>query len=156
MEQAFPRRTVARMQQGTPDGSSLDAHIAVSDVMNPAVLTCPPDAPLALVAHLMATHRVHRVVVEGTSGRRAWAVVSDLDLVSADATEAAGVTAGTCACTEFPTVGPGESLACAVRLMIEHEDSHVIVVDPVADRAVGVLSTLDVAGAIALARAGRT
>ena len=41
----------------------------------------------------------------------------------------------------------------AVQTMIEHDVSHLVVVDPVADRAVGVVSTLDVAGLLAWGRA---
>ena len=38
-------------------------------------------------------------------------------------------------------------------MMIEHEVTHLVVVDPQSDKAVGVLSTLDVAGLLAWGRA---
>jgi CBS domain-containing protein len=124
----------------------------VSDAMHPQVLTCTADAPLALVAHVMATERVHCVVVEGTSNNgRDWAVVSDLDLVAAGADEFYAGTAGSSAATEFLTVAPDEALTRAAQLMVEHETSHLIVVDAASDRALGVLSTLDLAHAMASA-----
>jgi CBS domain-containing protein len=123
----------------------------VSDAMHAEVLTCPAGAPLALVARIMATQRVHCVVVEGTEGdRRGWAIVSDLDLVAAGSGGRAAGTAGRSAATEFLTVTPDETLARAAQMMVEHETSHLIVIDPASDRALGVLSSLDVAGTMAL------
>ena len=120
--------------------------------MHPQVLTCTADAPLALVARVMAAERVHCVVVEGTNeSSRGWAVVSALDLVAAGAGGLHLGTAGKSAATEFLTVTPDETLTRAAQLMVEHEVSHLIVVDPTSDRALGVLSTLDLAHAMASA-----
>jgi CBS domain-containing protein len=123
----------------------------VADAMHAEVLTCPADAPLALVARIMATERVHCVVVEGTEeDRRGWAIVSDLDLVAGASDGLDEGTAGRSAATEFLTVTPDETLARAAQMMVEHQTSHLIVVDPASGRALGVLSSLDVAGAMAL------
>jgi CBS domain-containing protein len=122
--------------------------------MHAEVLTCPADAPLAVVASIMASERIHCVIVEGTTaGGRGWSIVSDLDLVAAGSTGLDEQTAGRSAATEFPTVTPDEKLIRASQLMVDHETAHVIVVDRKSDRALGVLSTLDVAGAIAAADA---
>ena len=126
----------------------------VLDAMDPRVLTCAADAPLVLVAHVMATERVHCVVVEGTPrNARGWAVVSDLDLVAAGAGGLDERTAGRSAASEVLTVTPGDSLTRAAALMVAHETSFLIVVDPASDRALGVLSTLDLARAMASAHA---
>jgi CBS domain-containing protein len=123
----------------------------VSDAMHPEVLTCPPEAPLSLVARLMAREQVHCMVVEGTDGgRRGWAIVSDLDLMAAGSGCLDEATAGRAAATEFLTVAPDETLARAAQMMVQHEISHLIVVDHASDRALGVLSSLDVAAAMAL------
>jgi CBS domain-containing protein len=125
----------------------------VSDAMNPEVLTCPRAAPLALVARMMATENVHCIVVEGsTEDGRGWAIVSDLDLVAASTGALEEGVAGSVAASEFLTVAPDEDLARAAQMMVEHETSHLIVVDPLSDRALGVLSTLDVARAMAAGR----
>ena len=123
--------------------------MSVSDAMHPQVLTCPADAPLRLVAAMMAAEHVHCIVVEGTArDRRTWAVVSDLDLVAAGSAALDEGTAGGSAASEFLTVTPNEKLSRAAQIMVEHDTAHLVVVDA-SDRPVGVLSTLDVADAMA-------
>lgn len=124
----------------------------VLDAMRPGLISCPPDTPFAHVARMMATYRIHAVVVSALGAEpheaSAWGIVSDLDLARF-ANEAAGQMAGSMARTEFVTVAPNESLERAAQLMSEHEVSHLVVVDPDDGRPVGVLSTLDLAGALA-------
>ena len=60
----------------------------VADAMHAGAITCPPETPLRSVADLMATHRIHSVVVMGHGEEfgfegRLWGVVSDLDLIRA-------------------------------------------------------------------------
>ena len=57
-------------------------------------------------------------------------------------------TPGTAA-TAALMVSPGESLQRAAQLMTEHGTAHLVVVEPASGRPVGVLSTLDVAAALA-------
>ena len=122
----------------------------VSDAMHAELLTCSPDAPLALVAEIMAAERVHCVIVEGTAGsRRGWAIVSDRDLTAAGVDGLRSGTAGQYAATEFLTVTCGDQLVRAAQMLAEHDISHLVVVDIASDRALGVLSTLDVARAMA-------
>jgi len=126
------------------------AGIRVFDAMHRGVLTCSREATLADVAGLMASRRVHCVVVTDEPGDvdSLWGIVSDLDLVAA-----AGVrdldeqTAGAAAATAALTVGPGETIQRAAQLMTEHGTAHLVVVDA-ARRPVGILSTLDVAAAL--------
>ncbi len=47
------------------------------------------------------------------------------------------------------TIAPSESLDVAAQLMARTGVAHLVVVDPVERRPVGVLSTLDLAGALA-------
>jgi CBS domain-containing protein len=105
----------------------------------------------------MAKHRVHCVVAFGDGPKspsgRVWGLVGDAELTRTACTEGLqGRTAGGSATTEVVTVAPTDSVHHAAELMTEHEVSHVIVVDPLRDRPVGVLSTLDVAGILAGAR----
>jgi CBS domain-containing protein len=125
----------------------------VEEAMHRGVLTVPWRAPLSQVAETMAKHHVHCVVAIGDSpdgGGRIWGLVGDLELTRIACTEGLqGRTAGGSATTELVTVVPKDSVHHAAELMTEHEVSHLIVVDPITDRPVGVLSTLDVARILA-------
>jgi CBS domain-containing protein len=98
----------------------------------------------------MSTYGVHCVVVFGHEEYAPWGVVSDLDLVRAAGSEDVDFpTAGTTAATPLVFVGPDERLERASQLMADHETTHLVVIDPATRRPLGVLSTLDVARAIA-------
>jgi CBS domain-containing protein len=47
------------------------------------------------------------------------------------------------------TVEPDDSIETAARLMREHEVAHLVVLEPSVGFVVGVVSSLDVAGALA-------
>jgi CBS domain-containing protein len=129
-------------------------HAVVRDAMRPEVLTCPPDAALREVARTMASEHVHSVVVsDGVEGKRKWGIVTDMDLMRAARENVDERTAAWAAVSEFLSVSPDERLERAVKMMIEHHVTHLVVVDPQSDKAVGVLSTLDVAGLLAWGRA---
>ena len=125
----------------------------VRELMHAGVISCPPDSSLAEVARLMCECRVHCVVVadEVGSGPPAglWGVVSDLDLAAAAAVDAAGRTAGDWAATPVVTVSPDDSVRRAAQLMVEHATTHLVVLDPRRKHPVGVISTLDIARALA-------
>ena len=127
-------------------------HATVSDAMHPGILSCEPDASVAEVAKMMATHHVHCIAVVGVSDEEpecfVWGIVSDLDLVKAGLSDGAQ-TARTLVSQPVVVVEPGRPLRDAARQMLAHGVSHVVVVDPLAHRPVGVLSTLDVAGVLA-------
>lgn len=121
--------------------------------MHEGVVTCPPAMSLREVAELMATRRIHSVVVfsdpdEAQPAGYHWGVVSDLDLVAAvDALETR--TASSAAGTPAVMIAPEEPLRRAAELMTEYRTAHLIVVDPTTTAPIGVISSLDVAGAIA-------
>jgi CBS domain-containing protein len=129
----------------------------VADVMRPGVMSCAPDAPLVTVAQTMATHHVHAVVVAGITKDDAgrdhliWGLVSDMDIVRAAESGIEGHTASDAARTELVSVDPSTPLAEAARLMDAHQSSHLIVTSE--GHPVGVLSSLDIAGALAWGRA---
>ena len=128
--------------------------VRVAEVMHPGVVSCPPQTSLVDVARLMAERRIHTVVVQGLARSAnggehlVWGAIADRDLVEA-AWRQAGSSAGQLATTELVVVDPTDSLDEAARLMAEHELSHLLVVDPDARQPVGVVSTLDLARAIA-------
>jgi CBS domain-containing protein len=132
-------------------------HATVADVMRPGVMSCAPDAPLVTVAQTMATQHVHAVVVAGIAKDEAgsdhliWGLVSDMDIVRAAESGIEGHTASDAARTELVSVDPATPLADAARLMDAHHSSHLIVTSE--GHPVGVLSSLDIAGALAWGRA---
>jgi CBS domain-containing protein len=122
----------------------------VEDLMHEGVVTCSLHAPMTEVARAMAANRIHCVVVWNEPSRNEsaelWGVVSDLDLVKIAANEDLSATsAGRCAATAALTIPKGETLRRATQLMVEHEVTHLVVVDPSTAKPVGVLSTLDLA-----------
>jgi len=125
----------------------------VGEVMRLGVVGCTPDTPLSEVARLMSAHRIHCVVVGGRTEdhqgtRLIWGVVSDLDLARA---VAAGqeLTAGQVAATEPVTASPFDSLADVAQVMGDHDIAHLVVVDAKDAEPMGVISTLDIARAVA-------
>ena len=129
--------------------------LRVVDAMHPGLISCSLDTPLRTVARMMATYRVHAILVtahgeEELPGGGVWGIVTDADLVrAAQAANLLDEPARRIAATPAVTVGAAEDLARGAQLMVEHEISHLIVVDPHSARPIGVLSTLDVARAVA-------
>jgi CBS domain-containing protein len=128
-------------------------HLTVADVMTPGVIHCTPDTPLRGVAHLMSDRHVHAVYVfdygiEDDEAVEMWGLVSDLDLIAA-LPVIDERTAGNTAVTPLLTVSTKERLDRAAQVMAESGNAHLAVIDPVTTRPAGVLSTLDVARAVA-------
>jgi CBS domain-containing protein len=130
----------------------------VADAMHWRLVHCRPDASLRTVAALMSAERVHCVVVtENPLDTTAlWGVVSDLDLVAAASVRSLDEQgAGGTAMKPAVTALPHETLEEAARRMTEHGVSHLVVIDVVRGRPLGVLSTLDLASAWACAVTSR-
>ena len=124
------------------------------DVMSRGVISCPPETPLRVVAKMMATHGVHAIFVfehtdEDDEDPRLWAVVSDLDLVAATRLDLDSLTAGATAVTPLVSVATDCAIAEAGSLMAQYGIAHLAVTDPDTERPIGVISTLDIARAIA-------
>jgi CBS domain-containing protein len=122
---------------------------SVVDAMRIGIISCPPDTPLRDVARIMATYRIHCVVVSEMEGEKPVGVISDSDLAVAAASGARAGTAGQLAATESVTVAADDSLDRAAQLMSEHQVSHLVVIQPHSGHPVGVLSALDLAGVLA-------
>jgi CBS domain-containing protein len=148
---------VALVDSPDPPGSYLTPsfeHARVGDAMRPRVLTCEPGTPLMAVAQRMASEHVHAIVVlleatepEREIDRRPLAVITDRDILR-NADSIAGRTAGDVTTGEVFLANPDERLPDVARRMLEHGTSHAVVVEPRTGRAVGVLSTLDIAGVL--------
>lgn len=146
--------TVMATSRTVQQSASLEV-VPVEAVMHVGFIGCPLETPLRSVARLMAEQRVHCVVGFGDLAEddtRLWGVVTDVDVVSALAAGGELVTAGEIASTEVVTIEPHTSVRHAAELMRDHKVSHLLVVDGVSDRPIGIVSTLDVmaiAGAVA-------
>jgi CBS domain-containing protein len=131
---------------------SLD-HASVGDAMHPGIMTCEPDAPVTEVARMMASHHIHCMAVVGSTSDQGESavrgIISDLDLIRAGTTQGAEPTAAEMAAEATPTVDPATPLRAAAELMLRHNATHVLVVDPAKQRPIGMLSTLDIAGILA-------
>ena len=133
-------------------------HATVADAMRPGIISCQADTTLRAIAELMASYHVHAVVVErgavepGTAPGRAWGIVADFELARAAARGEMDATAGELAGSEAAFIGPAESLKRAAELMVEHRVSHLIVSMAPTARPIGIISTLDLAVALAWGR----
>lgn len=130
-------------------------HAHVSDAMRKEFFSCEADDLLRTVARLMASHHIHCVVVERihTAGRKGidWGIVTDRDLMK-NAGRDDDLSAGEIATREAVMTLPEEPLTHATQLMTEHDTTHLVVLDPITHRPVGVLSGLDIAGVLAWGR----
>lgn len=123
----------------------------VADVMTPGIITCAPETPLEEVAELMATHRVHAVAVGGIAvDHLVWGVIDALGLVRALRDPDAHPFAEAISRQPVDAIEPSALLAEAARLMDERRVEHLVVV--ARERPVGIISTLDIAGAAAWGR----
>ena len=123
----------------------------VGDAMSRGVISCPPETPLRVVARMMTTYGVHAIFVfeNDDEGPRLWAVVSDLDLVAATQLDLDALTAGATAVTPLVSVAADSSIGEAGSLMAQYGVAHLAVTEPGSRRPIGVISTLDIARAIA-------
>ena len=142
------------------DGRQRLAGWRVRDVMSSPIRACAPDLPLAAAAELMARERIHCLaVVEepggGNENQAFLGVLSDLDLVAALDGAAAPGTVREVASAPLESVSADAPLSEAVHQMRERRVHHLVVVAEGSGRPVGVLSTLDVAQALATADRGR-
>lgn len=129
--------------------------LRVADVMHPGLISCPPETPLRSVARMLATYRVHAIVVfprhmADIDHALSWGVVSDLDVArAAQQGDLEARTAGATAASPVRTVDATAPLTEAVAAMVADGVSHVVAVDASSGRPLGMLSTLDVARTVA-------
>jgi CBS domain-containing protein len=102
---------------------------------------------------MLATYRVHALLVHRRphdANGSAWGVITDADVIRAsESGDLASQPVRSAVAAPLRTVTPREPLARVARQMVEDGLSHVVVVDGVPPRPLGVLSTLDVARALA-------
>lgn len=127
-------------------------HATVADVMRHGVITCTAETTVRTVARMMSSYHVHAVVVtedDGEGGLSPWGMVTDFDVLRAAHAGAGDLMAGQVSRTPAVMIAPTDTLTHAADLMREHGTGHLVVIAPNDGRPVGVVSTLDVAGALA-------
>jgi CBS domain-containing protein len=116
--------------------------------MHRGVITCSPDCSGLAVARILAAHRIHSVVVTSPGARLK--IVTDAEIASALFEGTLATSSATEIAKPAATLVRDDTLSHATRCMHEHETTHAVVVDgPRLQRAVGVLSVLDIVEAIA-------
>ena len=125
----------------------------VADAMHVGLVSCPPTTPLRTVARMMATYRVHAILVPDPTAEAtadAWRVITDADLLrGALHGEFETGLAGATAVSPGITIDSEDDLGGAARLMLTLGVAHLVVVEHKTSKPIGVLSTLDVARALA-------
>jgi CBS domain-containing protein len=123
----------------------------VHDVMRVGVVTCRPETKLDDVARMMVGYDVHSIVVAEVGEATPWGIVTSLDLAGAP-DQLDSLTAGEVASTNLVTIKSDEPLEKAAKLMAEHGISHLVAVQPDVDRPAGMISSRDLAAALAYGR----
>ena len=129
--------------------------LRVSEAMHHGLISCPPDTPVRAVARMMATYQVHAILVTAHGNRElpgggVRGILTDVDVLrAAESGDLDKSAAMVLAENPVLTVTTRDELAHAAQLMVERDVSHLIVADAYTARPVGVLSTLDVARALA-------
>ena len=144
----------ATSQPSSSGDSPMLARLAVRDVMHEGLVACEADASVTELARLMAMHRIHCILVRGTSydasgAERVWGIVSDFDLLRAGVRTDGTRPAGTIAHTPMFMVDASAPIAEAAELMLVHGVSHLVVVESADPTPVGVVSTIDIAAGLA-------
>jgi CBS domain-containing protein len=120
----------------------------VGAVMHSGVITCSPDCSGLVVARVLAAHRIHSVVVISPGARPK--IVTDAEIASALFAGTLATSSATEIAKPAVILARDDTLSHATRCMHEHETTHAVVVDgPGLQRAVGVLSVLDIVEAFA-------
>jgi CBS domain-containing protein len=122
----------------------LVAH-TVRDVMHRGIIGCAASASLAEVATILVERRTHSALVSDGAGL---AFVTDMDLVAAALRGDPAPTAGELASPGLASVPTSATLQLAASLVAMSPGGHLVAVDEQGFPA-GVVSTLDVVGAIA-------
>lgn len=131
------------------------ADLTVADAMHHGVYTCQKSLPLRDAARMMVMRRIHCLVVtepddDHAPSNRLWGVVTAVDLLSAlRAGTLDDDSAGDRVTSPTGVVHPHTPLQNAASMMHHYRLDHLVVLESDSMRPTGVLSSLDVAAAIA-------
>jgi CBS domain-containing protein len=121
------------------------ATLRVRDAMHHGIVSCDPDAPVRLIAQIMADKRVHGIVVrDRTDDRNLLGIVSALHVAIAVA-GGGDATAAEMLDGDAHTISAGDTIERAAQIMAEHDAEHLVVIEDIGAKPVGILSSLDIA-----------
>jgi pyruvate,water dikinase len=135
-----------------PIGSYLTpafGHARARDAMHPFVITCDGATALITAAQRMVGEHIHALVVRRDDSRAPWALLTVRDVIRC-AGSLHDLTAGDAATGELIEVAADDPLADVADAMLERDVSHAVVMHGA--RAVGVISTFDIAAILAWGR----
>ena len=136
----------------------------VAAAMHRGVIKCSSRAAGRTVARIIAAHRVHSVVAVDDEGACSSVIteavaVDDEGACSSVITEAEIVAAASSGMLESSTaaelgeppvtIEPNESIRNAATLMFDRHTTHLVVIDPITNKPLGVLSVLDIVDVVA-------
>ena len=130
--------------------------VTLEQAMHAGALMCERETPLRAVAATMARCHIHAVIVfyegnEPDEDSGPWGIVSDRDVIAAVADGCIDdVTAGQAAQTPLIMLRKEDNLCHAAELMRRHNTTHVVVVTSRGEYPLGVVSSLDIARALAV------
>jgi len=125
-------------------------HARVADAMRHGLVKCPMDSTLRDAARKMSSEHVHMVAVSDPSDGEVVGTISDRCLLDALLEDPQlNRSLGEIADRHSYAISSDESLLAAAKTMHDLKTSHLLVRDAKNGHAVGVLSTLDVAGILA-------
>jgi CBS domain-containing protein len=139
---------LARIVRPAPARPAISGGLAahtVRDVMHRGIIGCAPSASLAEVAAILVERRTHSAMVSDEAGS---AFVTDMDLVAAALRGDPAPTAGEMASPGLASIPTSATLQLAASLVAMSPGGHLVAIDEQGFPA-GVVSTLDIVGAIA-------
>ncbi len=123
----------------------------VREVMHPGIMACTAMASVAEVAHIMASCRVHSVIVVAAGPDHPPAIIgvlSDVDLLRWTTGGSTHLPAGAVVSAPAAAISPRASVQEAAQLMAQQSVDHLVVLDA-HDLPLGIISALDVASVLA-------
>jgi CBS domain-containing protein len=120
--------------------------VEVARAMHLGVFACSPEASLRDVAMIFVDRHIHCVAVAGTPGPASWKFITDLGIARGAASN--GELQAADLVDEATWIGGDATLEAAAELMVAKRTSHLLVHGH--HEAIGVLSTLDVIGVLAV------
>jgi CBS domain-containing protein len=137
--------------QTAPVSATAMHSTTVREAMHPGIMACTATASVAEVAHIMASCRVHSVIVVAAGPDQQPSisgVLSEVDLLRWATGGSTHLPVGAVVSSAAAAVSPGAPVQEAAQLMADREINHLVVLDT-HDAPLGIISALDVAGVLA-------
>jgi CBS domain-containing protein len=115
----------------------------VRDIYHRGVIFCKPDTPLRELIRTMADTEIHAVMVAEREGEAPIGIVSHTDAIAHYGEDLAAIHARDVMTTGVISVSEGDTVAAAVKRLLEKGINRVLVVSE-DGKPLGILSTTDI------------